>query len=53
MRILVLPFVAGIAAVADSANVLKSELAFWLFLLYLDSLSIGVVRKAHFLHHLS
>lgn len=51
LRILVLPFVAGIAAVADSTDVFKSELAFLLFFLHLYSLGVRIVGKAHFFHH--
>lgn len=43
LRILVFPFVAGVAAVADSTDVFKSKLAFWLLFLYLYSLSVYIV----------
>lgn len=51
LRILVLPFVTGIAAVANSTYVLKSEFSLWLFFLYLYALSVGVSCQANFLHH--
>lgn len=43
LRIFVLPFVAGVAAVTDSTNVFESEFAFWLFFLYLYSLGVCIV----------